>query len=199
MKKGFQLSATFIVILIIMIVIFVGSLYFLKQFFTGAQEIKAQIDYDTKAQIEELLREPGAKVAIPINKATLRGGQQKVFGLGIRNVGGPKEFWVTVESGGAFKGAEALPVSQIHLEEKWLLYGEGPYQLEGNAYESIPIVVSVDDRMSASLSTESGTYVFNVCVWVGPPAGHPCQVQAQRYSPSEHLYDKIHQISIAVP
>jgi len=201
MKKGLQLSATFLVLLVIIITIFIGSLYFLKQFFTGAEQLKAEIDQSTRAEIEAMLREPGSKVAIPINKATLKRGQSNIFGLGIRNVGAPKTFHVTIQSGGAYKDNQPIDLlSTLHVENNWLLYDAGPYPLTANAYEAVPIALRVGNEMNPGFATEKGTYVFNVCVWTAQPTpADRCEVELQAYAPSEILYDRIHQIYVEVP
>jgi len=53
-KKGIELSINFIVMLIIGIAMFGFGLKFLAQFFSGAEQIKSQLDTQTKTQIQRL-------------------------------------------------------------------------------------------------------------------------------------------------
>ena len=87
-KKAFELSSTFLVILIITIVVFTGSISFTKKFFASADDMRASIDSQTEADIQALLYQEGSLVAIPTFKKTIPRGQTDNFGIGIRNVAG---------------------------------------------------------------------------------------------------------------
>ena len=172
-KKGFELSATVIVLLVITIVIFIGSMFFLKTFFTGAQEIKGEIERSTQEQIENLLR-TGDLVAIPLNKKTIKRGNGEIFGLGIRNVGAQKDFTV---------------ISNF------------PYKLDSNELKLVPVSITVDHAIDDyGTSTKSGTYVFNVCVFKGINM-MDCDLEAFKTTgfPEELYNKKVYQMLVVVP
>ncbi|MBW2986795.1 hypothetical protein KY333_05485 [Candidatus Woesearchaeota archaeon] len=202
-KKGFELSATMIVLIIITIVIFIGSMFFLKQFFTGAEEIKGEIERSTQDQIESLLRS-GDLVAIPLNKKTISKGNGGIFGLGIRNVGADKSFTVAANFHKAFEPdgkTEILEADPFFIGENWMLYSEGPYRLKSNELKLIPISVTVNNAMDySSASTKPGTYVFNVCVFKGTDL-YDCDVEAFKTLgfPDELYNKKVYQLFVEIP
>ena len=201
-KKGFELSATVIVLLVITVIIFIGSIYFLKQFFSGAQEIKGEIERSTQEQIESLLR-AGDLVAIPLNKKIVKKGDGKIFGLGIRNVGAEKDFWVSSNFYKAFEvdGATEIPADQFYLNDNWLLYSEGPYKLDSNELKLVPVSVTVGNAIDDyGTSTKAGTYIFNVCVFRGSDY-MDCDLDAFKSTgfPDELYSKKVYQILVEVP
>ncbi|MBD3303721.1 hypothetical protein GF343_01125 [Candidatus Woesearchaeota archaeon] len=201
-KKGFELSATVIVLLVITIVIFMGSLFFLKKFFSGAEEIKGEIERSTQEQIENLLRS-GDLVAIPINKKTVKKGNGAVFGLGIRNVGAQKTFTVVSGFHKAFEidGKTEIPADPWYINDNWLLYSEGPYRLDSNELKLVPVSVTAGHAIDdLGTSTETGTYIFNVCVFKGDVA-IDCDLEAFSTMgfPDELYSKKVYQMLVEVP
>lgn len=202
-KKGFELSATMIVLIIITIVIFIGSMFFLKQFFIGAEQIKGDIEQSTQKQIESLLRS-GDLIAIPLNKKTIKKGTGNIFGLGIRNVGSEKYFSVAVKFHKAFEPdgkTEIFEADPFYIAENWLLYSEGPYRLRSNELKLIPISVTVNNALDySSQSTKPGTYVFNVCVFKGTEL-YDCDIELFKTIgfPEELYNQKVYQIFVEVP
>ena len=167
-KKAFELSATFLVTLILIIVIFVGSLYFTRRFFSTAEEMRAEIDAQTEAEIEALLYQEGALVAMPKFKKKIQRGKSDTFGIGIRNVlDQAKDFYVDVAFTSAFTINEETITGTVpsHINSKWLLYSEGPYTIQNNELQMVPILAHVDLSMGGGLTTEKGIYSFNVCVY----------------------------------
>ncbi len=177
-KKAFELTATFLVILILTIVIFTGSIYFTKKFFSSAEQMRGTIDRQTQAEIESLLYQGTSIVAIPIFKKTLQRGKQTTFGLGIRNILEKTEnFYVIVSFNKAFTPDEEIMqgTGKEYINTKWLLYDQGPYRIENNKLEIIPILTHVDLSMADATTTEKGIYSFNVCVFAGIiPTGFDC-------------------------
>ena len=84
-KKGIELGINFIVILIIAIVVFSFGIYFTAQIFSGAKELKENIDKDTELQIQDALRS-GQKVSVAPTTIELKAGEGKSVGLGIVNL-----------------------------------------------------------------------------------------------------------------
>jgi hypothetical protein len=200
-KKGFELSATIIVLIVITIVIFIGSLFFLKKFYAGAQEIKGDIERSTQDQIESLLR-GGDLVAIPLNKKLIKRGNGEIFGLGIRNVGAQKKFWVSTTFHKAFgpDGKTPIEADPYYINDYWILYSEGPYNLDSNELKLVPVSVVVGNNVDDyNTITRAGTYVFNVCVFTGEDM-LDCDIEAFKAGIPPELYSKkVYQIFVEVP
>ncbi len=191
-NKGFELSASFIVTLIMVIVIFIGSIYFVQQFFFKAEEMKAEIERSTQEQIESLLQ-GGSLVAIPINTKEIKTGDSSVFGLGVRNVGETKGFKVVVNFNKAINDLGEVLFDESYAEyinSNWLLYDSNEFFLDSNKLKTIPIAVGPDYRVSESENTVPGTYLFNVCVFVdsGVSSESDCSSDAFKYSPDKTKY-----------
>ena len=200
-KKGFQLTATFLVILILTIVIFTGAIYFTQRFFSTAEQMRATIDRQTEAEIENLLFQEGSLVAMPLFKKSITRGKQDTFGLGIRNILEKTEnFYVLVSfSKGFTLEEEVIPTTDSeYINTKWLLYNPGPYQIANNEFQMIPILTSVDLSMAEGVGTQTGTYSFNVCVISGViPSGFDCGNPPRPLPPS--IYGgKIYKIYVEV-
>ena len=166
MKRGFQLSIGFIVTLIITLVIFIGSIYFLGQFYSATEEFREEIDRNSEAELRALIRD-GSIVAIPINKANLKISSGKSFWIGIHNIlQDEKDFGVQVDWSGAYShsGQEILEAS-AHITDTWVLYSEGPHIIPSNEFVPVPIRIVVGDTVDGTLRTPKGTYSFNVCVY----------------------------------
>lgn len=191
-KRGFELSASFIVTLILVIVIFIGSIYFVQKFFFKAEEMKTEIERSTQEQIESLLQ-AGSLVAIPINTKEIKAGGSGVFGLGVRNIGDTKGFRVVVSFNKAINELGEVLFDESYadyINDKWLLYDSSEFFLDSNKLKTIPIAVSPDYRVGESEDTVSGTYLFNVCVFVdtGVSSESDCSVDAFKYSPDKAKY-----------
>jgi hypothetical protein len=199
-KKAFELTATFLVILILTIVIFTGAIYFTRRFFSTAEQMRAEIDAQTEREIEALLYQEGSLVAMPKFKKAIARGQHTTFGLGIRNVlDEAKDFWVLVE----FKNAYTEDETQItgtswqYIDSKWLLYSQGPYRIQNNELQIVPILATADLQMATRVSTEKGIYAFNVCVFSQDPGGFRC-AEASPPLP-EHIYGgKVYKMYVEV-
>lgn len=201
-KKAFELTATFLVILILTIVIFTSSIYFTKKFFTTAEQMRATIDRQTEAEIEALLFQEGSLVALPLFKKTIVRGKQDNFGLGIRNILEKTEnFYVYISFSKGFSPEEEIitTTDSEYINTKWLLYNPGPYQIANNEFEMVPILANVDLEMADGVTTQKGTYSFNVCVISGPPpSGFDCG-SPQKPLPPAVYGGKIYKMYVEVP
>lgn len=189
-KKAFELTATFLVILILTIVIFIGSITFTKKFFSSAEEMRGTIDRQTEAEIEALLYQEGSIVALPIFKKIIPRGRQGTFGLGVRNILERTEtFYVQVVFSNGFTIEEDVMTEpdSDYINTKWLLYNPGPYSISNNQLEMIPILANVDLSSADGVITEKGIYSFNICVLAGSiPTGFNCA------SPPRPLPDSVY-------
>jgi hypothetical protein len=205
-KRGFQMSIGFIVTLILTVVVFTGSLYFLRQFYTSTTEFEEQIGRDTEAQIRSLVSQ-GKIVAVPINRATAPRGQAATFWLGISNVltDGTDNFEYVASFNKAFDETEdeLEDASPDHINKDWVIYNPGPHTIQQGEFESFPIRIEPGNNMAGDVRTVTGTYVFNVCVY---KAGTQDRAQAVEYcsSPDSGFQDalytqKVYKIFVQVP
>lgn len=194
-KKAFQLSISFLVMLIISIVIFGGAIYMIKQFFTSTQKIQAEISTEIQQEIERRLIESGEQVSIPLNKITLQQGESRYLGLGILNMlGQEKEFGINIDFDRAYtKFNELIPLADAgYIDNNWIFSDIPPVLIKNNDYEIVPITVLADAKMSEDSYTLPGIYVFNVCVFKGP--AQTCQKGATNLYPE----GKINKIYVEV-
>jgi len=167
MKRGFQLSIGMMVILIITLIIFIGSIYFIRQFYTATEEFRKDIDENTESQLRALIRD-GSIVAVPINKATLKRGSGESFWIGIQNIlKEQRDFGVKVQFTGAFD-QEEIPIDEVvdqYIDENWVIYSSGPHTIQNNEFESVLVGIVVGETVDGNFKTPDGIYSFNVCVW----------------------------------
>ena len=162
-----ELTVGFFVILTLTVIIFAGSLYFLRQFYTATETVRQQIDQDTESQILSLIRD-GNVVAIPINKARLPAGNGASFWVGTQNIlGEEKDFGLIVTFSKAFDSNEEqiLQADPAYITQRWVLYSAGPHTIKNNDYKAIPVHIVAGDTIADSVNTPPGTYSFNVCLW----------------------------------
>jgi hypothetical protein len=197
MRKGVEISITFAVILIMTILVLGLSLIFLRNVFTGANEIQQGLERQTEAEIEKLIEEEGALVAIPFSSATLEFGERKLFGIGIRNVLPQKQhLQVTVQYATALINGELRTGDAKELQERWV----GALARQ---------VVEVDKRdhvatkvyLKAPSGISRGLYYFNVCVTLVPDSdvdeGFDCSLIVD--SLPDGLYsDKMYQVEAKI-
>ncbi len=172
-RRGFEISATMLVVLILSVVIFAGGLYMVKQYFTFASKVQGQIDADTQRQINAKLIQGTEPVIIPINKKTARGGEAITFGLGVLNtLGSMHTFGMDVKFAGAYLRDSEQPITgdstpeNDYINNNWIMSEYENFELGPNARKVIPVTIRVDNRMNAQGTTKAGTiYVFNVCVY----------------------------------
>lgn len=84
-KKGIELGINFIVVLILAIAVFGFGIYFAAQIFSGAKELKADIEQQTERELQDALR-AGKQVSIAPTSRDIKAGEGYVFGLGIVNL-----------------------------------------------------------------------------------------------------------------
>lgn len=157
MKRGFELSISVLVVIIISLVILSSGIILLYKFYAGSVDIKQQLDERTEAQLAALM-ERGERVAVPFSSATLRRGDQQVIGVGVLNIDGSSshDYAVSVELSDAFDEHDAV-IASIDLD-KWLLYDTESRTLGPNEQWKLPVLFMVPKN------AESGRYIFNIRV-----------------------------------
>jgi len=168
-KKGFELSVTFLVILIIAIVIFTSGIYLIKQFFSVTLKIEERVTAQTQKEIERRLIEAGEKVAVPFNRKQVKIGDSRTFGLGILNTLGQSNlFGVEMSFNKAFtlKEQQEIFPELAYMNQDWI-YSELPnQQLKRNEHIIIPLTVRVGSKTAEGVITKKDVvYIFNACVY----------------------------------
>ena len=199
-KKAFELGIGTVVSLVLIIIIFSSSLFFIRQFFIKIPIAAENIDAETEAQIRDLLRD-GQLVALPINKKTLVRGEQDTYWLGIDNkLNKQADFRIAVVFNAAYDTREK-PITNVdagHITQRWVLYNPGPYTIPNAAFKAALIRTEAGNTIdTAGTSTPKGYYVFNVCVYHTPQTPPCTQTQADA-TPDLFYTGKIHKLLLEV-
>ena len=84
------------------------------------------------------------------------------------------------------------------MNSKWILYDSGPYLIQNNELEMIPIMALADLKVSDTQNTERGTYSFNICIIAGQiPSGFNCATPP-RPLPPEIYSGKVYKFYVEV-
>ncbi len=162
-KKGaIGIAINVIIIVIISIVILTSGILLMQKFIGGADDIKAQLDLKTEQELTRLLQGQGKKVALPLHTVTLQAGNNHVFGLGISNIDPSSygnDFTVDISLSKAVDRDDNVLDISAGIPLSWLLYDLGPFSLQENQYESVPILVNPPN------DAKKGTYIYNVKVY----------------------------------
>jgi hypothetical protein len=85
-KKAMELSINFIVMLIIALVVFGMGLILFRQFFTSAEEIRQNLDDQTRKELEAKMMSSSEEVVVYPTQFTVKKGRGDVIGVGILNI-----------------------------------------------------------------------------------------------------------------
>ncbi len=205
-KKAFEMSVGLIVVLILSILIFSLSLYFVFKWFAQAEQLKAEIDRQTQEQIITALKTGTQLVAIPISIQEAKRGTSTTFGIGVRNLDSEKPFSMATSFSGAYTpDGKTIPVDETYIGNNWLgSFATIPtFAIKKNDQKVIPILIRVPTNIAPSVVTQKGDYAFNVCVYDrqlrsdgSPPA--PCTIGQFQTSSQEFYTGKIYQITVRV-
>lgn len=162
-KKGvIGLSMETLVVIIISIVILAGGITLLYKFIGGAEDIKAQLDQRTEAELELLLVDQGKQVALPLHVAEVERGNTHTFGIGILNIDPDYSSYkisIQVDSliGEQKQLVDLTPQKKAEID-RWVLYNDQTFNLEEGEHTKEAILVKV------AADAEKGTYIFNAKV-----------------------------------
>jgi len=209
-KRGLELSVGMIVLLILSILIFSLSIYFLFKWFSGAEQLKAEIDRQTQEQIISALKTGNQLVAIPIAIEQVKRGNPATFGVGVRNIEQQKAFSAAVSFSGAYypDGKEICKYGEAcayYIEEKWLgnFKSIETFTLRKNEEKLLPLMIKADLNMDTGKPTPKGDYTFNVCIYPErlridgtPPAD--CSAGQFKLNPAAFYTGKIYQVTVKV-
>ncbi|MBI5065712.1 hypothetical protein HZA97_05745 [Candidatus Woesearchaeota archaeon] len=171
-KRGMELSMGILVLLIISIIIFSYSLYFLYDIWKGVAPIEAELDQYTQQAIEQMLNNQAELVAIPFHSKTAKIGETAVYWMGVRNVENTaKNFKVSTKFSKAFTldGRKELEKVDERKMNEWLGNSEEFEigKISAKQYETAPLGITVGDYSDSAqqTTTQSGIYIFEVCVF----------------------------------
>jgi len=196
-KKGFEVSITVIVLLIISILIFILAISLITKWFSKAETLKAELDKQTEQQILNALKQSNALVAIPLNINEVERSKTVTFGIGIRNLGSPKPFSGVIKFSGAYnpEGQIISTADPDYIEFNWLgnFQNITTFHLSKNQQRVVPVAVRADTYMADNQMTLKGDYVFNVCVFDTPAPG-VCSIE----NLNNIFTNKIYQFTVRV-
>lgn len=155
-KKGIELSINFVVILIITLVVFGGTLAIAIKVLKGADEMKKGLDKQTEERLQSMLTSGSEEVAIPFTNKDTKQGEPVVFGIGVLNtLGINAEFQINIEQGTAVNkdGEEISPGTWTFITPTNI------GAVRNNDYKISSIVL-----IPSSNIVNGGTYVFNIRV-----------------------------------
>jgi hypothetical protein len=205
-KRAIELSINFIVMFILGMSMFAAGVIVLRKVFGQAEDLKQQLDQQTKDQIEHMLISSSEKTVVPVTQKQVDLGGHTIFGLGIRNdLSAKKDFYIYWECDAAYTTKKDLicdPDQGVSCSEygTWMGGGQSPstaYPLEKNAHIVADLFVMVPKKDSADQEIPAGTYIFNLKV---------CSYDAGLYSAGnvppectpENQYDTTKKIKVVV-
>lgn len=205
-KKAFEMSVGMIVIIILSVLIFSMSLYFVFKWFGSAEELKAEIDKQTKEQIMSALQSGNQLVAIPIAVQEAKRGTSANFGIGVRNIGAEKDFSLALSFSGAYQpDGKPIDCNPEYMAQNWLgaFSASNLGKLKKNEQKVFPFLIKADLNIASGRPAPKGDYIFNVCVYdvplsVNNEAPVPCDIENFKYSSAVFYTSKIYQVTVKI-
>jgi hypothetical protein len=205
-KKAMEMSVGLIVVLILSILIFSLSLYFIFKWFGQAEELKAEIDKQTREQILTALKSGNQLVAIPISIIESKKGNPANFGVGVRNIAAEGPFSMAVTYSGAYTpDGKPISVDRSYIDAKWLgnFAIVDTFTLRKNEEKLVAVLVKADINIAPGITTPKGDYIFNLCVYnksldnSGKPPAR-CDKEQFQLSADVFYTKKIYQLVVRV-
>ncbi len=188
-KRAMELSANFLVMVILGIAMLSMGTVFVRKMFTGASDLKTSLDKQTQEELENLLT-AGERVAIPFTKKEVRAGETAIFGLGLLNIlGEDSDFVVAVSCASVVPSGTC--VSDIILAQ--------PPTIKNNGQHKMSIVIPTDKT-----TTSRGTHILDVEICNDNPSNLPafdgtCNGEIGGSSnPTEYYDNSLHKIYLKV-
>ena len=163
-RAAVQLTASFLVTLIIAIVVFGFGVYIAKEIFSKVSDTQEQLTKQQEEEILQLLTDPTQKVAIPRSAFELKQGKTALVGVGIANRNGNTDNIFTINVIGMTGVRNDLPFCSSDGS-----YGEVCNEKEWT-FDEMRVSIPNNERKAASMlfsvpsGTESGAYVFTIQV-----------------------------------
>ncbi len=205
-KRAFEMSVGMIVIIIISVLIFSMSLYFVFKWFASAEQLKAEIDRQTQEQIIGALKTGNQLVAIPIAVQQAKRGTITNFGIGIRNIAQEKPFSIAISFSDAYKpDGTQIEYERQYVNDHWL----GAFattnigNIKKNEQKVIPFLIKADLNVAPNRPATAGDYIFNVCVYdtMLDVNGQPpslCDIGQYQVNSQAFYTGKIYQVTVKI-
>lgn len=155
-KKGFELSINFVVTIVIALAVLGLGIVLLRNFVGGTIDLQETLDAETDSQLENLL-DSGTPVAVPLNRAEVRRGDNHIFGIGVRNTEVFSSFLIDISLSAAVGANNEDYSGEVDLGE-WIRYDSSPFSLQPNEKHKISL------RVNPPNDALKGTYVFSIRV-----------------------------------
>ena len=205
MKKGaVQLSAGFLVTLILSMMVFGIGVLLVRQIFTDANDVIADLDGQKESQIRASLKDSNI-VSLPFSRLTLKRGQKSVTGIGILNkLGSRNTFYVggvctavlaedgrericDVSSNNPCDGTADKPACSDWITTEGDLILENNRDLVSNIFFIVP------------KGAPSGNYIFNVGVCAGEECPQGLLENPSQSGLSHLLYGTLQKFYLNMP
>ncbi len=160
-KKGFQLTINMLVVIILSIAILSAGVSIFYKGFNQAASLKEQVDTQTQQQLDDLMTNSDALLAIPFTTKEADRGDYVDFNMGIHNeLGVETKFYVCVSFSGTSADYGTIENYYDKPIDEWLLMADSVKELDigNNERGYVPIRFRTHKKML------KGQYVFNVVV-----------------------------------
>lgn len=183
-KKGIEVGINFLVMIIISLVIFIFGLTFAFRFFGQAEKYRAEVDQNTRREIENIIINQGNRVAAYPTTIELYPGKDETIGLGVFSIGfdGDVKFALNVscdkyiqpdQTEGDYQANYACPMIQILYAPK------SPQAVTIKPNEDYVYAIYIKNKGAAP-----GTYILNGRVTYTDESG------TQQYGDVQKIYVK---------
>ena len=172
-KKGMELSVNFLVIIIISLVLFGMSLYFINQFRAVGAGYEASLDSYAVEQLRSLSRDKS--FGLYPAEVLLGVGGSEIVGVGVTNNGQTNKFFLHIDfadaydsNGGNLYSAPSVLTSQQKSEiNKWISAIQNKeISISSGQFQSL--IIGVNPKpFTGGTDVKSGLYEFNVCITTG--------------------------------
>jgi len=155
-KKGIQLAANMVVILILGIVLLVGGLSVVYKVFQGGSEINNRLSNNQQQQLD-LAMDDGALVAMARTQKSISRGKFDVFALGINNeIGETGYFKLFIDNGIVNEDGNSWGMVGDTL------YIQGPYTINNNENKKLAIGIDVPKNAPSGVYILRATVCYNI-------------------------------------
>lgn len=160
-KGAIELSANFIVVIVISIVILVGGIALFYKIYHVADDNKDAISAQIEEDIKSMMLQSGARVAVYPRELTLDIGGSDAIGLGITNIYGEQKIFTMIVDVTYFADSET-PGRHIEGEESLKFYSTKPGALNA-------VIAPGDQKVSTIIlnipkGSSKGQYIYTIAV-----------------------------------
>jgi len=162
-RRGFELSISFLVILIISVVIFTLSLVILSKFWPISSDVPQALRDELEGEIANILTQDQRVVVYPALLTQPRGIHDLAL-VGWTNAKQEKrDFYIIVaNTAGIDRDGNNIMLEPTDVD-RWILYKQGPFTVERGQQQRTDLLTH-PPRRTGNAITPRGSYIFNICV-----------------------------------